>query len=91
MHLIMGGHIGPAGIHHVRLSGLPAEIENEIGAAYQWTWEIVNGPFKGQIFTRVTGRTLMGGTSLGDLLDMLYGRKLQEGDAIDIVFIARKP
>lgn len=76
------GRIGPPGRHVATLDDV-ADITNEIGPAYQFTFRVVDGPHKGCVFQTTTGRALMGGTALGDLLDQLYGRKLVEGDVVD--------
>jgi hypothetical protein len=75
--------IGSPGTHRVRLDSV-LEITNAIGLAFQWIFRVVDGePDAGCVFTVITGREMRGGTSLGDLLDSLYGRKLAAGELVD--------
>ncbi|MHB8864400.1 MAG: hypothetical protein ACYC6N_18510 [Pirellulaceae bacterium] len=76
------GRVGPAGTHRVVLAAID-DVTNDIGLAYRWTFRVVGGDHAGCIFVTTTGRALLGGTAVGDLLDMLYGRRLCEGDTVD--------
>jgi hypothetical protein len=83
---LLQGRLAPAGLHHVKLDGVE-EMKNDIGLAYGWTWRVVDGEHAGCIIRATTGRELVGGSALGDLLDAMYGRKLQEGDAVDLAYL----
>jgi hypothetical protein len=74
--------IGPPGRHVVELDSV-TEIENDIGPALRWVFRIPNGPDAGRTYEKVTGREMILGTALGDLVEMLYGRKLAVGDSVD--------
>lgn len=74
--------IGPPGRHVVVLDAVH-EVENDIGPALRWVFRIVDGPHAGRTFEKTTGREMMLGTALGDLIEQMYGRKLAVGESVD--------
>lgn len=77
-----GARVGPAGRHRVVLDSV-FDVETEFGPGYRWVFRIQEGEHAGCVFERTTGQQMIGGTALGDLMDAMYGKSLQEGDEVD--------
>ncbi len=81
---VVAGRIGPPGRHRVKLDSIQ-ESEGKFGPTLEWRFVIADGPHAGGYFVRTTGQDPTLGTVLGDMLEALYGRRLNEGDQIDPV------
>jgi hypothetical protein len=83
----VGARIAPPGRHVVRLADLE-EIPGQFNKpCWRWTFEVIDGPHAGSRLVKTTGAVNGGvapGSSLGDLLESLLGRRLVEGEAIDL-------
>lgn len=76
------GAIAPPGTHRCRLRSVE-EVPGDFGKpAFSWVFVVEGGDHKGKEVPKTTGTIVRVGTSLGDLVGGLLGRKLQPGDDV---------
>ena len=78
--------IAPPGEHRVAFVRCEEVKEGKYGRpALRWIFQVQDGPYRGHELIRVTGYDPRLGTSLGELLQSLYGSELKEGETVDPV------
>ena len=76
----------PAGNYTGVFAGLedvPPNTERKLDAGIRWKFTIDDGPYKGEIASRITGSRPSIKTNCGKMLSGLIGRPLRENEQID--------
>lgn len=74
----------PPGEYLVKFLDIKDTSHPEYGAGLCWSFEIVEGPFKGKLVERNTAPEPTAKNSCGRIINDLLGRKVQEGETVDV-------
>jgi hypothetical protein len=84
----------PAGNYTGQFMGVEAQPENKqrgYPPGVRWKFTIIDGPFAGQVTSRITGAVPSAANICGRMLSGLIGRALAEGEQINPdVFIGKR-